>query len=410
MTQSRRILVLTSRYPYPVISGDRIRIYEICRHLSKTNALTLLSLCNTKDQLESAAPDDGVFSRIERVLLPEWRSILNTLIALPTRVPLQVAYYKSSAFMSRLLTLLPTHDCCLAHLIRTGAYVRHLNIPKVLEMTDAISMSYSRARFLRRVNPLMALTYRLEAPRLLPYERQIVQDFNSVSLVSDVDRMYLEGDGSSEQILIASNGVNTDLFPFRDRRDCEPVIAYIGTMTSAHNLDACLYFATEVLPLARQYIAWRFRIIGRIKERDRLRLQDLEGVEICGNVPDIAAAVGDARVGVAPIRAGAGVKNKILEYMSLGLPVITSSVGLEGLHARPDQELLLANSPDEYAECLRRLWDDQNKFAELARSGYNYVKINHSWSSTLAPLLRAIDLCDTPLLSSQKVRRRKELV
>lgn len=390
MNQRRRILVLTPRFPYPVVGGDRLRIYEICRELARHHDLTLLSLCESQEEMVSISPEDGVFKRIERVHLPKWRSVLNALAALPRETPLQIAYYQSGAFASRVQELLPEHDVCLAHLVRTGHYVRQAKIPTVLEMTDAISMNYKRVRELKKARGLKSWVYRFEADRLLRYERSALEEFNAVTLVSALDRDFLLDGRSGDNVVVCSNGVDLEALPFRDRRISEPVVVFIGNMTSIQNLDACFYFAEEVLPLVRERLQCRFRVVGRIKPGDARRLNAIEGVEVLCNVANIADAVGNARVGVAPVRLGAGVQNKVLEYMALGLPVIASPVALEGLQAREGVELLVAATPKEYACQLETLWYDEALRAELAASGLRYVAVNHSWVRQLQPLVDSI--------------------
>lgn len=390
LTPRRRVLVLTPRFPYPVVGGDRLRIYEICRELARYHDLTLLSICETQEEMASLPPGDGVFKRIERVLLPRWRSVLNALAALPGSIPLQIAYYQSGAFRKRVQALLPEHDVCLAHLIRTGHYVRQAKIPTVLEMTDAISMNYQRVCELKKARGLKCWVYRFETERLLRYERSVLGAFDAVTLVSELDRDYLLAGRSDDNVVVCSNGVHLDALPFRDRRASEPVAAFIGNMTSIQNLDACFYFAEEVLPLVRERLQCRFRVVGRIKPGDVRRLTAIEGVEVLCNVPNVAEAVGNARVGVAPVRLGAGVQNKVLEYMALGLPVITSPVALEGLQAQPGVDLLVAGTPEEYASRLETLWGDELLRSELAASGLRYVQAHHSWSRRIQPLVDTV--------------------
>ncbi len=124
-TVRKKILVLTPRFPYPVIGGDRLRIYELCKELSKKYSLTLLSLCESKAEIELHIPNDGVFSEVHRVLLPKINSYINCLFALPTQIPLQVAYYKSNKFKKMAEQLAVTHDLILPHLIRVADYVKH---------------------------------------------------------------------------------------------------------------------------------------------------------------------------------------------------------------------------------------------------------------------------------------------
>jgi len=386
----RRILVLAPRYPYPVIGGDRLRIHALCRELAKEHDLTLLALCDTRAELAAPAPDDGVFRRIERVYLPKWRSLLNVLGALPGRLPLQVAYYRSAEFARRLAQLLPEHDLCLAHLIRTGHYIRHAPLPRVLEMTDAISLNYRRVKALPGGRGLKALAYALEAGRLLDYERAAIGQFDLVTLVSSTDADFLLPARRPAHVLVCSNGVDLEALPFRDRSGGAPVLAFIGAMTTLQNLDACLYFAGQVLPLLRRHGDWRLRVIGRIGEADHARLAAHPGVEVLANVDSISAAVGDASIGVAPIRLGAGVQNKILEYMALGLPVVASSIGLEGLQARPGSEILIADTPQAYVAHLLALQSDPAAARALGRAGFEYVRAQHAWPSRLAPLLEAV--------------------
>ncbi|HIF8759059.1 TPA: glycosyltransferase family 4 protein [Legionella pneumophila] len=387
---SRKVLILTPRYPYPVIGGDRLRIFEICRELAKHCELTLLSLCESEEEMQSTIPQDGVFNKIERVYLPKWRSILNVLSALPRNIPLQIAYYNSAEFRHRLEEMIGQHDICLAHLIRTGHYITSAKIPTILEMTDAISMSYQRLHGLKKVKGIKSLIYKFEAKRLYNYERTAIEKFPVVSLVSSCDRDFLLEGRVVDNVITCSNGVDWNLHPFSKRENSEPVITFIGNMTAVPNLDACFYFANNILPLINSKLTCTFRVIGRIRRQDAVRLENINGVEVVGNVENISAAVGNARMGVAPMRIGAGVQNKVLEYMSLGLPVITSPIALEGLKAQPGKDLLVADSPEEFVEQIDRLWNNQLLRSQLALSGLNYIKNNHSWSEQLKPLVEKV--------------------
>lgn len=386
-----RLLILTPRYPYPVVGGDRLRIYYVCKELSKHYRLTLLSLCETEAEMKMQYPDDGVFSSIYRVFLPKWRSKLNVILALPTRTPLQVAYYKSAEFRDVLDEILPSHQLCLAHLIRTGDYVRALKgVPTVLEMTDAISLNYERVKARGGKRSLKEWVYTIEASRLLRYERGTIDDFSLVTLVSSTDRDFLLEGRPSKKILVCSNGVDLKNFPFSKRRESKPVIAYIGNMTSVQNMDACIYFAEQVMPLVRQDLDAVFRVVGKISDNDAERLRTYPNVEVIGAVDRIADAVVDARVGVCPVRLAAGVQNKVLEYMALGLPVITSSIGLEGFSAVPNHDVLVADEPKDYVKMIKQVWDRNEWALQIAENGRNYVERKHEWSSQLSGLVAQV--------------------
>jgi glycosyltransferase involved in cell wall biosynthesis len=387
--EKKRLLVLTPRFPYPVVGGDRLRIYQVCKALSGRFSLTLLSLCESDTEMSMPLPVDGVFDRVERVLLTRSRSYLNTLLSVASSTPLQVAYYRSAAFARAVERLLPNHDGVLSHLIRCAEYVKDVSKPRILEMTDAISLNYERVRQHKNAGGLKAQVYRLEAKRLMAYERKIVDEFDLSVLVSETDKVHLVGT-DHEKVMVCSNGVALDHLPFKDRRESNPVIVYIGNMTSVQNMDACLYFAKDVMPLISQRVKAIFRVVGRIKDGDAAKLRAFANVEVTGPVDDMAAAVEDARLGVCPVRLAAGVQNKVLEYMALGLPVVTSSIGLEGFAAQPEQDLLVADTPEGYADAIARLWHDDALHKRLARNGHAYVNAHHQWEGRLAPMVERV--------------------
>lgn len=381
-----RILVLTPRFPYPVIGGDRLRIYYLCKELAKDYSLTLLSLCESKAEMEMKIPDDGVFREVNRVYLPKWMSYLNVLLAVPTDTPLQVAYYRSRRFSEMVASLIPSHSACLAHLIRTGDYVKNVSLPSVLEMTDAISLNYDRVRKLKTKRNFRTWIYSLEANRLLEYERKQIKNFDLVSLVSDTDKSFLVGSSDLSHVITCSNGVDLQVLPCRKHPVGSRVVAFIGNLTSAQNLDACMHFINDIFPELRARFNIKFRVVGKISEGDAKRLSDFDGVEVTGRVDSISDAVSDVAIGVCPVRIGAGVQNKVLEYMALGIPAITSTIGLEGLGAVPGRDLLVADSIDDYCRHVERILEDEEFAFELSRSGREYVECNHDWSVMIAPL------------------------
>jgi glycosyltransferase involved in cell wall biosynthesis len=387
----KRLLILTPRFPYPVIGGDRLRIYQVCKALSERFSLTLLSLCESDVEMEMPVPEDGVFDRVERVLLTRQRSYFNSLLALAGRMPLQIAYYRSAAFARAVDRLLPEHDGVLSHLIRCGEYVRNANKPRILEMTDAISLNYERVRNLKQAGGFKGRVYRLESGRLLAYERQIIEDFDLSILVSETDKEFLVGP-HHDRVLVCSNGVDLQHLPFKERSGSRPVIVYIGNMASIQNMDACLYFARDVMPLVAQCLNATFRVVGKISDADAARLRAFQNVEVTGPVEDMAQAVADARLGVCPVRLAAGVQNKVLEYMALGLPVVTSQIGLEGFAAQPGIDLLVANTPEEYVVEIERLWNNSAMASTLASNGRSYVERHHQWANRLAPMVEKVSI------------------
>ncbi|MBR7915029.1 glycosyltransferase [Burkholderia vietnamiensis] len=386
----KKLLVLTPRFPYPVIGGDKLRIYHLCKVLSRHYSLTLLSLCETQEELSAELPDDGVFDRIERVFLSRARSYVNTLLALPTRTPLQVAYYRSRAFEAAVSRLLPSHDGVLVHLVRCAEYVRKSDKPRILEMTDAISLNYSRVKQLRNARGLKSRVFSIEAKRLLDYERAIVDDFDLSVLVSRTDRDYLFPVDPEKRVMVCSNGVDLSGLPYAARSMGSRLLVFIGDMRTVQNQDMCHHFAEEVLPLLRKRADYRFRIVGSIAPPLAERFREYDGVEVTGRVESVAQAVTDGAIGVCPMRIGAGVQNKILEYMALGLPVVTTSLGYEGLGAESGQDLLIADTPEAFVERIEWLVAHPSEAVEMAANARQFVEREHGWSEMIRPLVERV--------------------
>ena len=367
-----RLLLLTPRFPYPVLGGDRLRIYQIAQALRSRFSITLLSFYENKEE-ESYRPVDGVFDTIFRVKLPRWRSYLNTLCSLPTNTPLQLAYYRSEEFERLVRELLPQHDLALAHLIRTGQYLEHLNVrPRILEMTDAISMNYQRMREVPGRTSWKKFVYWVEEARLARYEHKTANRFDKVWITSSIDLDFL-GIQSRQKVDVIPNTVDFDLFPFMPPTQGDAIV-FIGNLRTVQNLDACLHFAKDILPLVRCKANIRFRIIGNLPAEARQKLESLDGVEVTGRVDKIADHIENAFCAVCPVRAGAGIQNKVLEYLALGLPSVVSSVGSEGLDIVHGQHVLQYSTPDQAAAQILELHRDKVLATRLAQQGIALLK------------------------------------
>lgn len=385
-----RLLVVTPRFPYPVIGGDRLRIWQVARALAEHCDLTLLSLVESADDLAVSVPDD-VFARVERFVHPPWRSWLDSGLALPGRTPLQVAYYRDRALARRMRTMAPRHDAILTHLVRTAGYALDASVPHFCELTDAISLNYERAPA-SSVRDVRSIAYGVERTRLRSFERKVVAAMDRSYVVSEVDRDVLTppGDPLRDKLAVSPNGVDLAGLPFVGDR-AGLTTAFIGNNTSLQNVDAARFAARAVLPLLRRsHPEARLRIVGRIHAADADELAALPGVEVTGEVPSIPEAVADCVAAIAPVRVAAGVQNKVLEYAALGLPAVVSPMALEGLGAAPGRELLVADDAAGYAAHIGRLLDEPGLRDSLARAARAYVEREHDWSRVLAPLVHDI--------------------
>lgn len=393
LSSRKSILVLTPRPPYPIIGGDRRRIYTICRELSRYYNVNLLSLVESQRELEMELPEDGVFSGVERVYLPKWQSYLNSAIALFTGEPLQIAYYRSSRYRERVVEALNKADLVLAHLIRTGAYLVGQDKSKLLEMTDAISLNYRRLSNLSGRFAIRDIIYRLEHKRVLKAELQMAHLFDHSFLVSGVDRDYLCSQDASVRDLVSVSplGIEVDSFEPITELSGAYNIAFVGNMVTTQNLDAAEWFATEVLPiLQRRNAQYRLKVIGKIEQAGRARLERHSGVEVVGLVDRVRDSLLDCFTAVCPMRFGAGVQTKVLEYMAYGLPTVTTTIGNEGIDA-PKEAIMVADSPEEMADCVEKLKSSPDLGKAIASAARRFVKERYDAQVVSQIILRQVE-------------------
>jgi glycosyltransferase involved in cell wall biosynthesis len=371
-----KILLIAPRFPYPPHSGGKLFLLHLARALRGFD-VTLLSICCSREEMEWNAASSP-FAEIHKVFLPKWRSIVHVLSSLPTRTPLQLAYYDSAEFRARVEELVPRHDLVIAHLIRTGQYVAcEERIPKILLMSDAISMSYERMAGKKGSSVLWNVLYRLEQARLRSYEEKAPQDFEQTWLHSDIDRRFLGLDPGSTRIIPV--GIDLDEFPFRSGVSGN-VVGFVGNMSFSLNADACFHFIRDILPRLRRHADIRFRVIGSCPPSIQRKLKKHPAVEITGAVDRITEAVDGVFCGVCPIRAGAGIQNKILNYLAMGIPCVTSEIGYEGTRAARGRDLLVYERAEDAADLILKLHGNARLRNQLAVNGRRLVEKVFDWN------------------------------
>jgi glycosyltransferase involved in cell wall biosynthesis len=169
-------------------------------------------------------------------------------------------------------------------------------------------------------------------------------------------------------------------------------LIYTGAVTYDANLDAVTYFIDEVLPLVHVRVPdVRFTVTGGMGQVDVSRLAAQPGVQFTGYLPAVAPAVQSGWAMVVPLREGGGTRLKILESMALGTPVISTRKGVEGLNARPDEDILIADDPQAMTEAICRLFDDPAGRARLAANARALVEREYDWTKIASRLMDEIE-------------------
>ena len=389
-----KILFLSLRCPYPPHRGDRIRSYNFIKQLAKQNSITLVYFAESETDIESAKHLEPFCERVEWVRFHRSFAYLNTGFHCLSRHPLQLHYWYAPQMQRKINQLLAQErfDLIHAQLFRMGQYVTDVQGPaKVLDLCDSLALNLSRRAELES-NPWLAkikldctpkrFLVKLEEKRVQRYEVNIMKAFDCGTVVARFDRDYLLKQDDSLNLSIVPMGVDLGYFQPNPIAEPAPVLLFTGTMNYFPNADAATYFCNEIFQRIRErHPKVCFYIVGNHPSEPVKRLEGQDGVVVTGYVPDVRPYFEKASVFVAPLRAGSGIQTKNLEAMAMGVPVVTTSVGAMGLEADIGKELLVADTPADFAEHVIHLLDNESLRKTLAQTARTRVETNYSWEA-----------------------------
>ncbi|HXG37178.1 MAG TPA: glycosyltransferase [Bacteroidota bacterium] len=375
------IFFLTPRIPYPPYRGDKLKIWNLLRQLSKRHRIVLVSFIQSEREREYVSPLSEVCAEIHLVSLPRWKSFFNCVVAMFQNIPFQVAYYRSRE-MRRVIDRVVNQtkpDLIHTHLIRMAQYTAHRkSYPRVLDMTDAVSLYLARLSGHHR-NPVIRAIVGVELKRMLSYE-SIIAQFDRTLVCSSNDRDVLLQHIPLARIDLLYNGVDLETFSINGTLRPDPYrIILTGNMSYYPNADGAKFFVREIFPHIRQQVPEaKLYIVGQDPPRSVKALAS-DHVVITGFVPDIRLEYLKSAVAVSPIRFGAGTLNKILEPLALGVPVVSTSIGIDGLGLTMGEDILVADKPQEFAQHVVQLLTNGQSRERVAGSAAEKVRTRFSW-------------------------------
>ena len=226
---------------------------------------------------------------------------------------------------------------------------------------------------------------RLYLPLLARYEKRYCAKFTHLVVTTPHDRQHLQNLIPDANINIVSTGVDLETSPYRSHDPGGQSLIFIGAMDSSHNIDAACYLAQEIFPLVRQrHPEATLSLVGARPVAAVQALDNLPGVTVTGRVPSITECLQQSTVSVVPLRAGIGIKTKTLESMAVGVPVVGSDRGLEGMAVDVEGmplRALRANAPQEYVTAISRLFEDSNLRHMLSRNARQMIEAEFNWES-----------------------------
>jgi sugar transferase (PEP-CTERM/EpsH1 system associated) len=360
------LLFLMQRLPYPLIKGEKVRNWRILNYLTKWYDVHFGCLIDDPDDFQHIPTVRALCKDMYTAPLDRTRAKLTCATGLLTGEALSVTFFRDRGLMRWVEDVVTRvkPEMIFVNSSNMAPYI--LDLPstgkRVVELGDVDSEKF-RSYAETAAMPMRQI-YRRECRLVAELERRVALECDYSVLVTEPEAALLRSKvpAAAEKIVGISCGVDHRYFdpsrgypaPFDPATG--PAFVFTGTMDYPPNIDAVVWFASEVLPIIRHTLPGaRFFIVGSNPSEAVKRLAKRDGVSVTGRVADVRPYIFHATASVAPMRIARGIQNKVLEAMAMGKPVIVTAGALEGIDAIPGRDLLLADDAGSFATAAIRL-------------------------------------------------------
>lgn len=387
-----RLLLLFPTSPLPVFSGGRRRIYEVTRRLARRHELTILAFWRDEEAragLAQLAAETGAEvvavpfreGRWERYGPAAWRRAWR---AWRGPLPADVVLWQRPGMQAALAQVLARQavDLIQVEWPYLAPYaLAHPHIPAVLITHDIFSVALRRRAGLE--GRLRRSRLAAQARRWERYEAAMYPRLAAVAAMSAVDAEHIRRLAPTARVVILPNGVDTAALTPGPVRAQARHLLFVGSPTHAPNLDAACWLLETIWPrLKARHPELTLTLANLDHPQIRRRLG--VGVECTGRLPDLTPLYRRADIALAPLRAGSGTRLKILEAFALGVPVVSTSLGHEGLEVTPGEHLLGADDAEAFVAAIERLLADADLRRRLAAQARRLVETHYDWEAIVA--------------------------
>lgn len=385
-----RVLFVTPYLPYPPHHGGSIRVYELVRRLAARHQVTLASLMDTADDRQHVpalealgmrvmvaprpAVQQGASVKVRRFLSP-WPRLLQEYVAddLQRRI--------DEVIMNGSIDLVHCENLESAPLV-----AHHRRVPRVLAEQAITHTLYQRIA-VARSSPVSRVAGQLDAFKVRQYERHIWREFAACITITEAERDDVLRDAPGTRVYVVPNGVDTRTFTPTPGPRPPATIIMTGSLDYFPNADGIRWFVSDIYPAIRaRRPDVTFLVVGKSTPEVDKSLSGVAGMQLVGRVPDVRPYVAQGTVFVVPLRIGGGTRLEILEAMAQGIPVISTSVGCEGLGVVHEEHLLVADGAAAFVEAVLRLMADPALQQRLSANARRMVVERYDWDGIVCGL------------------------
>lgn len=406
MKNSKRILYLTHRVPYPPDKGDRIRTYNTLLSLSQHHQVDLLTLADESVEDETVKKLHELCGLVN--IIPLHTSFQRTRMAwsiLAGKSATLTAFHSPKATQTIANWMKSHHyDVLLASSSGVAPYIIDYS-PSIFTIIDLVDVDSEKwFNYASSAGWYKKWIYQCEGKALRRFELTIAKRGIPITLVADAESALFRELAPQADIYTVTNGVDLEYYrtkvPVPNNMNC----VFVGALDYHPNIDGIRWFANHVWPTVREkYPQASINIVGRKPDPSVIELGTIPGIKVIGQVPDVRPFIINAQTVIVPLRIARGLQNKVLEALAMSRPVVASSPALAGLSSIDSCPALRADNLSDWLLHFDQLFTGSSACHSLAQLGRSYVERHYAWDECLQPLHQLIE-DNTGCLQQQHVR------
>lgn len=382
------VTFLCQRVPWPPDRGDRITTWHFLKWLLDRGAAVRVG-CFAEDDRD----EDGIAflrTRCAEVVAPRLdrrTRKLTSLRGLLSGEALTLPFFRSRELRTAVRRWSEERDVDLIHVYSSSMAQYALDVPAKAKLMQFAELDSDKWRQYAAVSgPLGRWIYGREFRKLLAFEDRVARAFSSSVVVSDVEKQLLERCIPGVTADVLPNGVDTEHFRSAGDAERHPhTLVFTGVMDYEPNVDGVLWFVTECWPKVRErFPDARLLVVGSKPTAAIQALAAQPGITVTGRVPTTPPYFDQAAVAIAPLRLARGVQNKVLEAMSMGLPVVSSPQAAQGLGPAPKDLLAVADGAEATVAAVTRWFADPNEARRIGLAAADWIREHWHWDRVFA--------------------------
>ena len=384
------ILVISQQIPYPLSCGAALLIYNIFKKLAQRHEIYLLCFSKNPEDRQNLKFIKDIFTNIyliesEGEKRSPFRYLKNVLSWNSGFLMKEQQPKVYQRFKEKMIEVVFTKniDLLYCHSLYMAEFAFDIKECKsVLNIVDSVKLELQRRiQFQSNRKLYERLKTLIWYYRFSNFEKKMLESFDLNITVGEKDFEVLNSLSPMANIELIPNGVDTDYFyPSHKKSLNYPMLIFSGNMNFSPNVDAAMFFYHNIFPLIKKKMPdVHFFVVGRSPVNNIKKLSKDKNIVVTGFVEDMITYINKADVVICPMRMGGGIKNKILEAMALGKAIVSTSIGVEGIDVIQGENIMIADSPTEFAENVLKLLNDQSLRNRIANNACVLINERYTW-------------------------------